>query len=204
VLQEAQNQPLALFALAHLALKQRDLPGAISTLQRLLAAGHDGYQLRMLLARSLRAAGDTKAALAQLEAALRIDPERHEAYALLAELADATHDAPRLALALQRWSALDQHARDPLRRYLSMLEANRDFAALLPRCQSGLYLDPEHSDLHRQCALALLHKGDRPAARVEAERALSLATNPQEQSRAQATLKQLTHAQTQAPARVSR
>lgn len=207
VLREAPDQPLALFALSHLALKQGDLPAAIATLQRLLASGVDGYQLRMLLARSLRKRGAAEAALPQLEAALRIDPERHEAYAMMADLADTAGDSARLTRALERWSFLDQHARAPLRRYLALLEQRGDYASLLTRCKAALYLDPEHSDLHRRYALALQAHGDLPQARKEGERALSLAQNPQERSRAQATLRQLgakPTRQTQAPVRDSR
>jgi tetratricopeptide (TPR) repeat protein len=163
VLAESQDQPLAHFALAHLALKAGALPDAIEQLSAILALGHDGYQLRMLLARAQRAKGARADALSQLEAAIRLDPERHEAFALLAELSEQADDAARLERAL---------------------EQRADYASLRARAEAGLYLDPEQSELHRLYALALLRTGQPAPARAEIERAVALARTPAEQGRA--------------------
>lgn len=184
VLAESPDQPLALFALSHLALKAGALPEAIARLAAILALGHDGYQLRMLLARAQRAAGERDQALRHLDAAIRLDPERHEAYALMAELSEQAGDLARRERALERWSFLDQHARAPLLPYLRLLEQRGDYARLRARAEAGLYLDPEQSELHRLLALALLHGGQAAAARAEVERALALARTPAEQARA--------------------
>lgn len=165
------------FAASHQALSSGQLPEARTALQQLIAAGHDGYQPRMLLARTLHKLGDDQGALAQLDAAIAIDPEREEAYVLMTSLADALHDAAHLTLALERWSALDQHAREPLARYLALLAAKEDYTTLRRRAEAGLYVDPESSELHRLYALALAHAGKLPQAHIELGRALSLARN---------------------------
>jgi tetratricopeptide (TPR) repeat protein len=184
VLAESPDQPLALFALAHVALKAGVLPEAIARLSTILALGHDGYQLRMLLARAQHAAGERALAFTHLEAAQRLDPERHEAFALMAELSEAAGDTARLARALERWSFLEQHVRAPLLPYLRVLEQRADYPGLRARAEAGLYLDPEQSELHRLYALALLHTREPLQARLEAERAVALARTPGEQARA--------------------
>jgi tetratricopeptide (TPR) repeat protein len=212
VLAQSPDQPLALFALSHLALKAGRLPEAIARLSAILGLGHDGYQLRMLLARAQKAAGERALAVSQLEAAIRLDPERHEAYALLAELSDQAGDSARLERALERWSFLEQHARAPLLPYLRLLEQRGDFATLRARAEAGLYLDPEQSELHRLLALALLHGAQPGPARAEVERAIGLARTPGEQARALAARELVLRgpkpaarpAQITAPARKSR
>jgi tetratricopeptide (TPR) repeat protein len=209
VLAQSADQPLALFALSHVALKQGALPEAIAQLSAILALGRDGYQLRMLLARSQRAAGDPALGLLQLDAAARLDPDRPEAYALMAELSAQIGDTARRERALERWSFLEQHTRAPLLPYLRLLEQRGDYATLRVRAEAGLYLDPEQSELHRLLALALLHGGQAAAARVEVERAVSLARSPAEQASALAARELVLRpaarpAQRPAPARKSR
>jgi predicted Zn-dependent protease len=188
VLAVAPKEPLAHFALVHLALVSGELPRAKQRLDALFAAGVEGYQLRMLAARAEERLGHIGEAFAHLDAAIRLDADRGEAFELMVQLADKNKDEARLLQGLMRFSFLDQHARAPLARLLGMLEARGDWAELGKRAEAGLYLDPESSALHRQLALAYLHTRGPQDALPEAQRALALAQSDDEKTRAEAAL----------------
>jgi len=195
------KQPLALFTRAHLALKHADLATSEAALAALLAQGLDGYQIRMLLARTVHKLGDDPRALEHLTRAERIDPNRTEAYELDAELSAALHDRTRQQSALLQLSFLDQHARAPLLELLTLLAQNREYALLLERSEAGLYLDPKNPELHRLRAEALANLSTHSAPNAqrasledafsEARLALELASSPEAQKRARVTLEQL-------------
>jgi tetratricopeptide (TPR) repeat protein len=164
LLKETPDQPLARFTLVHVALEAGDLEGAARNLDALFAAGHDGYQPRMLRARVADALGDQARAEAELEAAIAIDPERAEAYELMARQTDRE----RAWVALAR---LDQHQRGPLLRALKLLRARRAYPELLALAESGLYRDVHTPAIHAALADAFLHSGRPVEARQEAQRA---------------------------------
>ncbi|HEX5659974.1 MAG TPA: hypothetical protein VFX59_22415 [Polyangiales bacterium] len=165
LLKEAE-QPIARFTLVHVALEAGDLARAAQQLDALFAAGHDGYQPRMLRARVAEALGDPLRATQELTAAIAIDPERTEAYELLARVSPA--DRERAFLALAR---LDQHQRGPLLRALAMLRERHAYPELLALAESGLYRDVHAPAIHAALAEAFLHLGRPAEARQEAERA---------------------------------
>jgi tetratricopeptide (TPR) repeat protein len=199
VLESAPKQPLALFARVHLALTRGDLAASRQSLEAMLAAGHDGYQLRMLLARTAQRLGQRDLAFASLDAAARLDPDRSEAHELMLQLAKEANDKTRLEQALLRASFLDQHARAPLHALLDLLEARGAYPLLRERAEAGLYLDPERSGLHAQLALGLLHTGEPARAQQEARRAVALARDDAERARAEAVLAQVTGPQNAKP-----
>jgi cellulose synthase operon protein C len=169
LLQDAPGNALARFTLAHVALERADLAGAARALDALFAAGHDGYQLRMLRARVGDALGEHERALRELDAAVGLDGERPEAYALMARLAQ--HDRARLERATLALARLDQHQRGPLLRALALLRARGAWPELLALAESGLYRDVHAAALHLALADALLHTGRLDEAQKEAERA---------------------------------
>lgn len=174
LLAEAPDHALARFTLAHVALVQGDLPSALRALSALHEAGHDGYQLRMLRARIALAQRAAPEAITELQAAIHIDGDRPEAYALMAEVAERLGDRDRLEQALTRLSFLDQHARGPLLRLLPLLEARGAERELLLQARSALYRDVHAAPVHLALARALAHMGRRDEARIEAERARDL------------------------------
>ncbi|MFT3927865.1 MAG: hypothetical protein QM778_35385 [Myxococcales bacterium] len=199
VLASDPKQPLALFTRAHLALKHGDLQTSKRALDAMLAEGLDGYQIRMLLARTEHKLNDDVRALVHLSRAEALDPDRTEAYELDAELSTKLNDRARLQAALLKVSFLDQHARAPLLKLLTLLAENREYALLLERSEAGLYLDPANPDLHRLRAEALSALNSPKAAIEEAELALELARSPEDQKRARTTLAQVKNrAQSQA------
>ncbi|MDB4974542.1 MAG: hypothetical protein JWN48_2883 [Myxococcaceae bacterium] len=176
LLQDAPREPIARFTLAHVALKRGDVRTAKRELDALLAAGHDGYQLRMLRARIDEVRADTPAAVEELRAATRIDPERTEAYEALTQSAAKLGDSALLESALSELSRLDQHARTPLLRLLDAKRRRGAFAELVEPARAGLYRDVHALGFHLALAEGLLHTDHLQEAHAEAERALSLAS----------------------------
>ena len=179
LLEEAPREPVARFTLAHIALKRGDARGAKRELDALLAAGHDGYQMRMLRARLDDVLGDPRAALAEAHAALAIDRDRTEAYEAIVQSATKLGEAAELEAALAQLSQLDQHARGPL---LELLELRRRRGAshqLVEPARAGLYRDVHEFAFHRALSEGLLAEDQLLEAHAEAERALKLASEKQ-------------------------
>ncbi|MET0285844.1 MAG: tetratricopeptide repeat protein, partial [Polyangiales bacterium] len=166
LLKDVPAQPVARFTLVHVALEAGDLERAARELDALFASGHDGYQPRMLRARVAEALGDLQRVSAELNAAAAIDPERTEAYELMARV--SAPDRERAWLALAR---LDQHQRAPLLRALAALRERKAYPELLTLAESGLYRDVHAPAIHAALAEAFLHSGRPVEARQEALRA---------------------------------
>lgn len=203
LLQDVPGQPLARFTLAHLALERGELREAKRELDLLLAAGSDGYQLRMLRARIAKASGDLAAVVPELETAIRIDAERAEAYTMLSDVAQQLGDTARLESSLRKLSALDQHSRGPLRRLLAVLRARSAGVELVEVARAGLYRDVEDGVIHLALAEGLMSTERLVEAHVEAERARTLAS-PADRTQATQLLRAIEAKQraARAPARI--
>ncbi|MDB4985894.1 MAG: hypothetical protein JWN04_1072 [Myxococcaceae bacterium] len=177
LLQEAPREPVARFTLAHVALKRGDVRTARRELYALLAAGHDGYQMRMLRARIDEVMDDPHGAVEELHAAVKIDTERTEAYEALTQSAAKLGDAAELESALAQLSQLDQHARTPLLRLLEVRRRRGAYAEMVEPARAGLYRDVHALGFHLALAEGLLHTEHLQEAHVEAERALQLASD---------------------------
>jgi tetratricopeptide (TPR) repeat protein len=174
LLKEAPTQPLARFTLAHVALERGNLGAAKRELDALIASGSDGYQLRMLRARIALAAADPRAALPDLEQAIRIDPERTEAHSVGVQVADLLGDAALLERSLTRLVQLDQHARGSLARLLPLLAKRGAYPQLLAFAEAGIERDVHSFEVHLALAEGLLKVGRANEARSEAGRAVKL------------------------------
>lgn len=203
LLQEQPAHALARFTLAHVALKQGDLTQARRELDALLAAGHDGYQLRMLRARIAKASSTPRAAVPELERAIAIDGDRSEAYELLSNIAEELGDRARLEWSLSREAALDQHARLPLLRLIALLRGRGAHAELVEPARRALHRDVHSVVLHVALAEGLLAHAHYGEAQREAELARTLAT-PAERARVVELLRAIESAQraARAPARI--
>jgi tetratricopeptide (TPR) repeat protein len=185
VLGTSPAEPLALFARAHVALVERKPAAADKYLRALLAAGHESYQARMLLARVAVKREAFAEAVSQAEAAIKIDAERPEAYDVLIRAAEALHDEAKLTSALERYVAIDQHSPRPLRKLLPLLFSQGRMDALARRAEDGLYVDPQSPVLHQLLAEAWLRTGRPKDALFEAAQAAKLAPEPAEKGRAE-------------------
>lgn len=164
------NQPIARFVAARLALMQRDGETADAHLRAIIAGGKDGYEIRLLLARSALGREQRDAARRELEAATRIDGERPEAWQGLIELAGDDNDLK--IRALTRLAGIDEHDRETNATLLELLVNARRWDDALPIGEMGTYVDPANAQVHRLLAQVYLEKNRNDDALYELDSAL--------------------------------
>jgi thioredoxin-like negative regulator of GroEL len=118
VREDAQDAQ-ASFALARTLLLTGEPGAAHERLQSLLAQGHDGYEIQLLLARSQQAQGEDFAGA--LQAAHEADPTQEEALFGLWQLARQAGDSAGELRWLRELAPLARHSPDVYRRYLELL-----------------------------------------------------------------------------------
>jgi tetratricopeptide (TPR) repeat protein len=164
------GQPLARYVLARVAVARRS-PESQAQVERLLADGHDGYDVRMLGARAAALAHDAAALGEHLRAATRLDPLRPEAWQGLIEIAGRHGDAALRLEALRALAAIDEHGREVHAELLEALIAHGDFDGAVAEGRRALFVDPERAENHLALAEALLHTGRADEALFELESA---------------------------------
>lgn len=168
----ASRQPIARYILARAAMAQQDTRTAEQHLRELIAGGNDGYEVRMLLARAAMARQDRAAARRELDAAIRIDRARPEAWHGIVEIATAANDADGKLAALLELGQIDQHDRETSAALLDELARRDRWGDVLRFGENALYLDPMRSESHRLLAEAYLRANRARDALYEAESAL--------------------------------
>jgi len=101
---------LARYLLGLALVRSGDLDAAREPLQAVLAAGRDGYELRLALARLARAAGDPKAFEEHLQAAKRWDPDQTTPARELAELYEMQGRADEALAELAQICRIEEHS----------------------------------------------------------------------------------------------
>lgn len=167
-----QNQPLARYILAMIAFSRNEAQKGEQLLRQIVDSGHDGYTLRIELARSAVGRDDHAAARRDLEAATRLHPDRGEAWQGLALIAERTNDAALRRSTIERLADLDQHDRETWNTLMGALERESAWDALRARGESALMLDPHNPEVHRMLGLAYLRTGRPADALYEADSAL--------------------------------
>ena len=165
---------LAHFALTRIALEHGDAARAARCLRGIIASGHDGYLLRVLLARAALAGKQPQQARAEAERAIELDPDQLEAYRVLIEVADRLSDPELGRRALTALADLDQHDRMIQLALMSVLHDDKAYAELERAGERDLYIDPEQPRVHYLLGDAYLENGKPDRALVELDRALSL------------------------------
>jgi cellulose synthase operon protein C len=168
----AQDHPLARYVLAMIAFSRNEAPKGEQLLRQIVTSGHDGYGLRLELARSAIGRDDHAGARQDLEAATRLHPDRGEAWQGLALVAEQTNDAALRRATVERLALLDQHDREAWNELLTALERENAWDALRDRGESALMLDPHNPEVHRRLGLAYLRTGRPADALYEADSAL--------------------------------
>ena len=118
----------------------------------LIAAGGDGYDVRMELVKAAIVAKDNVAALRELTAAKRLDPERSEPYSIAAQIhADAGQEALEIA-ELEGYVMIEQMEFRPLRTLVEKLAARKEWAKARTYGEMALFIYPYDADLHVRLA----------------------------------------------------
>lgn len=166
-------QPIARFVGARLALAARDSNAAEAHLTRLIESQHDGYEVRLLQARAGFGRRDPRAARQALEAAVRIDGDRPEAWQGLVQVSERVND-PSLSLrALRRLAEIDQHDRATSAALLERLAAEGEWGEVLRFGEMSVFVDPLRADSRRLLAEAYLREGRARDALPEVDAALA-------------------------------
>jgi tetratricopeptide (TPR) repeat protein len=170
----SQNNRVAHFALARVALAKRDAQRAERCLMGIVRSGVDGYLLRMMLARGAMARSSPRDALSQLEAATQLDAERPEAWKLMLEVATQLGDGTLGLRAVAAMANLDQHDGVMHAAYLALLAKTGAWADVVREGETALFIDPENPSLHLHLGQGYVHTGAAERGLVELGRALSL------------------------------
>jgi tetratricopeptide (TPR) repeat protein len=144
---------LALFVLARVNLP-RNPDRAKQFLDRLLATGVDGYDLRMDLGRIALASKKLGEVEQHLRRAKQLDPERWEPYHVLAgayRQAKRDDDAIR---ELKGFVAIQQQAFPPAAQLVELLAQKKDFIGVRHYGQMAYYIQPARPSLHLRLAEA--------------------------------------------------
>lgn len=173
-LRVAPQHRVAQFALARVALQNHDAPGAERSLRAIIASGADGYGLRLMLAHAALARSEPLMAAPELEAAIKLDPERSEAWQMLLEVAGQLKDEMLATRAVAALARLDQHDRNVYAAYIALLAKHQAWPELARAGEAAIYIDPANSALHFQLGRAYSMIGKPAQALDELDRALSL------------------------------
>jgi tetratricopeptide (TPR) repeat protein len=144
---DAKNKK-GLWAMAEVLGAKGDEGGAREKLEALIAAGGDGYDARMKLARMALAKDDLKEGEAQLTLAKKLDPERSEPYGLLAERlfkANREDDALR---ELERYAYIEQMEYAPVKKLVEKYTVRKNWPKVREFGEMALFINPYDADLH--------------------------------------------------------
>lgn len=111
-----------------LVMAKKDVPGAAKAVEALLAAGGDGFAVRMKAADIAEAQKDEAKMKAHLEAAHRFDPTMAEPIQALYDMAHRKKDDAGEIAALEKLALIDQHGRQVYELLLRKLVEKGRFA----------------------------------------------------------------------------
>ena len=168
------HHALGHYVLAHVALHNNNPGLAAGCLRAILEHGHDGYDLRLMLAKIALARGDKPGAQLELEAATQLDPERSEAWQGLAEIAQETHNRSLRLRALQALVDIDQHDGALHVAWMRELATDSQWDKVALYGERALFISPENPVLHATLGEALVNLQRAKEALVELDRALTL------------------------------
>jgi predicted Zn-dependent protease len=152
-------------------LSAHDNPAhAVATLRGLIADGHDGYAVEMLLAQTL-GGNDQAGAMAALQTATQLDPTQASPHYALADLAEKNGNLQAELGALRALARLEQHEPRVYQRLLRRLNESGQFEEAVQIGEAAIYADVEGLGTHLLFADALLHTGQRERALFELESA---------------------------------
>ena len=168
VLAARKDDKLALFTSAQLHLARNDLAGTVATLKRLLAAGGDGYEVRLMLGRLMLDLGNLAAGKRHLDRAKKLDPERAQTYMLMVGAYEKAKDLPALIRELKALVQLDQQRAAYALRLVQLLAEKGDHAGVRRYGRLAYYIQPASARLY--LALARAHDARAPRRNIKKAR----------------------------------
>jgi tetratricopeptide (TPR) repeat protein len=178
----------AIWIAARLALREENLKAARERVRQLLAGGHDGYEVQLLLSKLELERGDRARATAALEAAHRLDPTMADPLRMLADLARKHAQPDQELSSLRKLAKLEQHDPGVYRRLMRLLLERKLIDEALEVGQSALYADMNGLRTHQAFADVLTAAGQVSRAVYELESAVLCPGRPKEQADAHAQL----------------
>ncbi len=167
-----KREPIARYVMAEVTLRQGDEASARQQITKLIADGHDSYDLRVRLAELAVSGGDLAGAIAQLCAAKRLDPERSYPYQALAEIYKKQGQDAAALLELEQFVMLEQMQVGPLRELVDAYAEQQAWPKVKTYGELALALFPSDADLLTTLGKAYLALGDGKAALYSYDSAL--------------------------------
>lgn len=171
VLEDHPNHAQALWMSARVALTQKKPKDALRHAEKLLALGHDGYEVRIIQARAAAQTDDEGKVRAALQRAHELEPSQAEALHGLLDLARG--DAVKRLALLRKLAAIEEHDGSIYRRLSGGLLAAGRAPEAVVAAQSGVYAAMEDPEAHVAHAEALIATGDHAGATEAFESAVA-------------------------------
>lgn len=166
------KQPDANFELVKRAIRKKDFKGAEKQLEKMIADGHDGYAVRLLLANLAEEQKDDDKTRKHMEEAFKLDPSQVEPLLALHDIARRKKDANAELEALRRIAALDQHDRNVWGRLLEKLVERGLWEEARKIGEGAIFVDVSNPEVHRLYARALARTGNQISAIYELNSAI--------------------------------
>ena len=179
-LRQDPKDPNALFIQLRLALAQKEIEQAESLVKKLIAAGHDGYAVRMKVADIAELKEDKDGMRAAFFAAHKHDPLQAEPLQALYDLARKDKDTQGQLWALRELAKLDQHDRRVYERLLAMLVKRGKWEEARKIGEAAIYVDVTNPTVHFLYARALARTGRHVSAIFELNSAIISRPKPDE------------------------
>ncbi len=152
---------------ARLAIEHKKFDDAAKIIDKMIADGHDGYQVRIKAADLADGRKDTVRARQHMEAAHKFDPSQAEPLQALYDMAHRIGDKDAEINALRKLALVDQHDRRVWFRLLDALVTKGLYDEAVKVGESAIYVDVMNPRTHRLYAKALAHAGKQVSAIYE-------------------------------------
>ncbi len=152
---------------ARIAMERKKFDEAAKLIEKLIADGHDGYQVRIKAADLADMRKDTVHARQHMEAAHKLDPSQAEPLQALYDMAHRLSDKSAELDALRKLALVDQHDRRVWIRLLEALVTQGLYEEAVKVGESAIYVDVMNPRAHRLYAKALAHTGKQVSAIYE-------------------------------------
>ena len=154
------NNAWANYVMAEVELRGQLFDLARARYEKLIAGGHDSFDIRIQLAQIARQGGKVNAMIGHLCAAKRLDPERSLPYAILAETYKDAGDIDKFLAETEHYVMLEQMQVGPLKELVDGYEKRGAWAKVRTYGEMALEIFPSDADLLMTLGKAYLATGD--------------------------------------------